>query len=77
MSVNEEQLFRTCSASHALHKNTYVDQFGEVSLLEIVKDRGIVQVCQVGHILTFFVFWRIQLLQQILLQSFLLLFDEK
>jgi len=37
-----------------------------------MKDRGIVKVCQVGHVLAFFILWRVQLLENVLLERFLL-----
>ena len=52
--------------------DTHVDQLCKIPLLQVVKDRGIVEICQVGHVLAFFVLWRIQLLEKVFLQSFLL-----
>jgi len=52
---------------------TYVDELSVVTLLEIVQDRGVVKVCQVGHILSLLILGRVHLLQQVLLQGLLLL----
>lgn len=49
---------------------TYVDEFMVVTLLQIVKDRSIVKVCQVGHILCLLIFWWIDLCDQIFLEIF-------
>lgn len=49
---------------------TYVDEFMVVTLLQIVKDRSVVKVCQVGHILCLLIFWWIDLCDQIFLEIF-------
>ncbi len=41
---------------------TYVDELGEVSGLEVVQYRGVVQVSQVAHVLATLEFGRIHLL---------------
>jgi len=51
---------------------TYVDQLVDVTSPQVVKDGGIVEVSQVGHVLGFFVFGRVHLLQLILLEGLLL-----
>ena len=54
-----------------MSKKTYVDQFSEISLFQVVEDRGIIQVGQVGHVLSLLILGRIQLLQKIFLDIFL------
>ena len=39
----------------------YVDEFGDVSCMEVVEDGGLVQVGQVGHVLAFFKLPRVDL----------------
>lgn len=50
---------------------TYVDQFGNVTFTQVVQDRCVVKVCQVGHVLVLLVLRRIELLKDILLDRFL------
>ena len=38
---------------NALSKNAYIDEFTLVASLQVPKDRGLVQVGQVGHVLAF------------------------
>lgn len=54
-------------------QDTYVDQLVVVTLLQVMQHRGIVKVCQVGHILRFLVFRGIDLAQLIFLEIFRLL----
>lgn len=49
-------------------QNTYVDQLGVVSLPQVMQNRSVVKIGQVGHIFGFLVFWRIDLLEEIFLQ---------
>ena len=46
-----------------------VDQLGEVALLQIVQHGRVVQVGQVGHVLTLLVLWRVHLRQQVFLDG--------
>lgn len=48
--------------------NTYVDQLMVVSLLQVMEDRSIVKIGQIGHIFGFLVFWWIDLLEKIFLK---------
>ena len=50
---------------------TYVDHHGVVSLAEVVEDGGLVEECQVGHVLGLLVLGRVDLLA-LLLGQFLL-----
>jgi len=63
LGKNIERIF-VCHPGLAI---TYVDQLVVVSLSQVMEHRGIVKVCQVGHILGFFVFRRVHLLEQIFL----------
>lgn len=56
------------------HRHTYVDKFVKITLSQVMENRGIVKVCQVGHIFGFFVFWRIDLLKDVFLEILTLLF---
>lgn len=49
-------------------ENTYVDQLMVVSLLQVMEDRSIVKIGQIGHIFGFLVFGRIDLLEEIFLK---------
>lgn len=49
-------------------KRTYIDKLVIVSLLQVMKYRGIVKVCQVRHIFSFFVFWWIDLVDLFFLE---------
>ena len=51
---------------------TYINQFVFVTCFQIVKHTGIVQVCQVGHILSLLILGRIHLLQQVFFHRSLL-----
>ena len=55
-------------------RGTYVDQLSVVTLLQVMQHRGIVKVCQVGHILGFLVFRGIDLGQLVFLEVLGLLF---
>jgi len=46
----------------------YVDELGVVTLLQVVKDRSIVEVGQIRHVLAFLVLGRVHLLQLVLLE---------
>lgn len=46
----------------------YVDELGVVTLLQVVEDRSIVEVGQIGHILGFLILGRVHLLQLVLLE---------
>lgn len=52
---------------------TYIDELVVVSLPQVMEHRGIVKVCQVRHILSFFVFRWVHLLELIFLEVFCLL----
>lgn len=52
---------------------TYIDELVVVSLPQVMEHRGIVEVCQVRHILSFFVFRWVHLLELIFLEVFRLL----
>lgn len=52
---------------------TYIDELVVVSLPQVMEHRGIVKVCQVRHILSFFVFRWVHLLERIFLEVFRLL----
>ena len=47
---------------------TYVDEFGVITLLEVVQNTRFVQVRQVGHVFDFFELWRVHLVALIFLQ---------
>lgn len=49
-------------------QNTYVDQLVVVSLPQVMQNRSVVKIGQVGHIFGFLVFWRIDLWEEIFLQ---------
>ena len=51
---------------------TYVDELVAVASPQVVKDGGVVEVSQVGHVLGFFVFGRVHLLQLVFLEGPLL-----
>lgn len=46
----------------------YVDELGVVTLLQVVEDRSIVEIGQIGHVFGFLILGRIHLLQLILLE---------
>lgn len=46
----------------------YVDELGVVTLLQVVENRSIVEVGQIGHVLGFLILGRVHLLQLILLE---------
>lgn len=46
----------------------YVDEFGVVTLLQVVEDRSIVEVSQIGHVFGFLILGRVHLLQLVLLE---------
>lgn len=58
------------------NSGTYVDKFMVISLFKIVQDGGVIEICQVGHILTFLVFRWIYLSNLFFLEGFLL-YEEK
>ena len=43
------------------NKNTYIDEFGLVAGAEVVQHAGLVEVGQVGHVLTLLVLGRVHL----------------
>ncbi|CRK93368.1 CLUMA_CG006907, isoform A [Clunio marinus] len=43
-------------ASRLANSRTYVDKFGQITLSQVMENRGIVKISQVGHIFAFFVF---------------------
>lgn len=49
---------------------TYVNKLMVVTLLQVIQHRGVVQVCQVGHILAFLVLGRVHLSHKIFLEIF-------
>lgn len=56
-------------ASVALRRaRTYVDELMVVSLLQVMQYGGVVQVCQVGHILAFLVLGGVDLGDEVLLE---------
>jgi len=54
---------------------TYVDEFSNVTLAQIVQNRCVIEVCQVGHVLSLLVFRRVKLLQEVLLDCTLFSID--
>lgn len=59
--------FYYCHTGKAI---TYIDELVVISLPQVMEHRGIVKVCQVRHILSFFVFRRVHLLELIFLEVF-------
>lgn len=53
-------------------RKTYIDKLGIVALLKIVEHRGIVEIGEVGHVLTLFILGWIDLLQLVFLEGSLL-----
>lgn len=51
---------------------TYVNKLMVISLLQVIQNRSVVEVCQVGHILAFFVLRWVDLAYKILLEVFCL-----
>lgn len=51
-----------------LRAEPYVDELGVVTLLQVVEDRSIVEVGQIGHVLAFLVLGRVHLLELVLLE---------
>lgn len=51
-----------------LQTEPYVDELGVVTLLQVVEDRSIVEVGQIGHVLGFLILGRVHLLQLVLLE---------
>lgn len=51
-----------------LRTESYVDELGVVTLLQVVEDRSIVEVGQIGHVFGFLILGRVHLLQLILLE---------
>jgi len=49
-------------------EESYIDELGVVTLLQVVEDRSIVEVSQIGHVLAFLILGRIHLLQLVLLE---------
>lgn len=41
---------------------TYIDQARVISVFDVVQHRGLIEACQLGHILDFVELWRIHLL---------------
>lgn len=68
MQVLVDQLCIGGSITNSAIYQTHVNQFVEISLAQIMQHRGIVQICQIGHIFSFFVFGRIHLAHQVLLE---------
>lgn len=58
-------------------KHTYIDELVVVSLSQVMENGGIVKIGQVRHILGLFVFWWIDLLEDIFLEILRLDFKEK
>ena len=54
---------------------THVDKFSLVSGLQVVEDRGLVEVSEVGHILTLLELGRVNLLDLFSLEHFLIMTD--
>lgn len=59
---------RRSQTKPTLKGQTYVDQLMIVSLLEVIQDGRVIQVCQVGHVLAFLVLGRVHLPYQVLLE---------
>lgn len=64
---------RVTLGSLRLAEATYVNEFMVVSLLEVMQDRSIIKVCQVGHILAFFILWGVDLIHLFLLEVLILM----
>jgi hypothetical protein len=60
-----------------LAEATYVNEFMVISLLEIMQHRSIIKVCQVGHILAFFILGGVDLGYLLLLEVLLLMGKEQ
>lgn len=56
-----------------LAEATYVNELMVVSLLEVMQDRSIIKVCQVGHILAFFILGGVDLSHLFLLEVLILM----
>lgn len=52
---------------HRSRRSSYVDELVVVTLFQIVQDRRIVEVCQVGHVLSLLILGRVHLLEQVFL----------
>lgn len=50
--------------------STYVNKFMVISLLQVIQNRSVVEVCQVGHILAFLVLRWVDLSNKIFLEVF-------
>jgi len=55
-------------ASLRLRTEPYIDELGVVTLLQVVKDRSIVEIGQIGHVFGFLILGRVHLLQLVLLE---------
>ena len=51
---------------------THIDEFEVVTLFEVVQDRCVIQVGQIGHVFALLEFRRVHLLQQVFLERLLL-----
>lgn len=57
-----------CEHLPVASEEPYVDELGVVTLLQVVEDRSIVEVGQIGHVLGFLILGRVHLLQLVLLE---------
>ena len=72
-----ESTRRLVGSPSAFVDRSYVDQLMVVTLLQVVEDWRIVQVGQVGHILSLLILGRVHLLQCILLEVLGLNYEER
>jgi hypothetical protein len=63
---------QVCEVKHFI--KTYVDKLVKVTLSQVMKNRGIVKISQVGHVFAFFVLGRVDLSNKIFLDIFDLFF---
>jgi len=69
MVNNNQDSFQQAKAFRwAGNSRTYVDKLVQITLSQVMEDRGIVKVCQVGHIFAFFVFGWIDLADEVFLE---------
>jgi hypothetical protein len=58
-------------------KATYVNELNVVSLLEVMQDRSVIKICQVGHVLAFFILGGVYLRNLILLEVLVLMGEKE
>ena len=75
VSFHVKQLVKKAKASVQIgDRCTYVDKLVKITLSQVMEDRGIVKISQVGHILAFFVFGWIHLTDKVFLEVLGLIF---